>query len=60
MNGSRAVNDEWYPTGPNKEGEDTRERKKWEMITETMRKRRTQMTISRRGLREYCLIEWMS
>ena len=33
------VNDEWYPTGPNGEGEDTRERKKREMITETMQKR---------------------
>ena len=33
------VNDEWYPTGPNGEGEDTRERKKREMITETMQRR---------------------
>ena len=33
------MNDEWYPTGPNGEGEDTRERKKREMITETMQRR---------------------
>ena len=39
MNGGEAVNDEWYPTGPNGEGEDTRERKMREMITETMQRR---------------------
>ena len=33
------MNDEWCPAGPNGEGEDTRERKKREMITETRQKR---------------------
>ena len=33
------MNDEWYPTEPNGEGEDTRERKKREMITETIQRR---------------------
>ena len=39
MRRNDAVNDEWYPTGPNGEGEDTRERQKREMITETMQRR---------------------
>ena len=33
------MNDKWCPAGPNGEGEDTRERKKREMITETMQRR---------------------
>lgn len=39
VNDDEVANDKWAPAGPNDEGDDTRERKKREAITETIHKR---------------------